>query len=124
LKKKIFDQKIELLAHSENFKIAKNYILINQPLLVKNMRILNLNRKKNINLLRDTQKIPTMGRFIKKRSTVFFKMVFFFHMGEVPNRFQQEEERCYFKQGRETVKAIFRSVPTVYNENAFTVSRP
>ncbi len=38
-----------------------------------------------------------MGQFLKKRSTDYFENGIFFHVGEVPNRFQQEVERRYFK---------------------------
>ncbi len=38
------------------------------------------------------RKIPTMGQFLKKHSTDYFQNCIFFHVGEVPNQFQQKVE--------------------------------
>jgi hypothetical protein len=54
-----------------------------------------------------------MGRFLKKRSTDYFQNGIFFHVGEVPNRFQQEVERRYFKWNTRSKKAHTLSVKTI-----------
>jgi hypothetical protein len=46
-----------------------------------------------------------MGRFLKKRATDYFQILFIFHVGEVPNRSD------YFKSNSRSKKAPWRKKP-------------